>query len=315
MPMSQRRLVTGMIGAVLSILLAATSATAQAGRVSGIVREEGGQPIKGATVMVDNPAFGQTFTVTTDDKGRFQVIGLRTGAWRFVAAAPGYAADGSMLNVRENAPNTPLTFDLKHSGVAYFGALGGVMSRDLQNELSAANALYNQKRWDEAIAAYRAVLVRAPVLSEINLQLAAAYRNKKDYDSAMAAYGELLRVDPSNTHAKIEIANTWLERGNAPKAEETLTSAAADANAPREVFYQLGELKLADDDADAARTWFEKASALDPNWAKPLVRLGEISVKKGDSASAARLLAQAIEVDPTAPEAAAARAALEALKK
>ncbi len=38
-------------------------------------------------------------------------------------------------------------------------------------------------------------------------------------------------------------------------------------------------------------------------------------MEKGDSAAAARLLAQAIEVDPTAPEAATARAALESLKK
>jgi tetratricopeptide (TPR) repeat protein len=266
-------------------------------------------------VTADSTAFGQTFTATTDDKGRFQMIGLRNGEWRFIAQAPGHAPEGGMLNVRTGAPNPPLTFELKHSGVAYFGALGGVMSRDLQADLTAADALYDQKKWDEAIAAYRAVLSRLPVLSEINLQIAAAYRNKKDYDAAMAAYGDLLKTDPSNAHAKIEIANTWLERGNAQKAEETLTNAAADANAPREVFYQLGEVKLAGNDASAAKRWFERASSADPNWAKPLVKLGEISMKAGDRAAAARLLAQAVDIDPTAPEAATARAALESLKK
>jgi predicted negative regulator of RcsB-dependent stress response len=313
--MLKRRLVVGVLGGVLATMCAAPGASAQTGRVSGVVHEEGGQPLKGATITADSPAFGQTFTATTDDKGRFQMIGLRNGEWRFIAQAPGHSPEGGMLNVRTGAPNPPITFELKHSGVAYFGALGGVMSKDLQGELAAADALYNQKKWDEAIAAYRAVLSRVPVLSEINLQIGAAYRNKKEYDAAMTAYGELLRVEPSNAHAKLEIANTWLERGNPQKAEEALTGAAADANAPREVFYQLGEVKLAGNDADAARSWFEKASSADPNWAKPLVRLGEISLKKGDSAAAARLLAQAVEVDPTAPEAATARAALESLKK
>jgi Tfp pilus assembly protein PilF len=313
--MLQRRLVAGVVGGVLTGMFMTGAAFAQTGRISGVVHEEGGQPLKGATVTADNPAFGQTFTATTDDKGRFQMIGLRNGEWRFIAQAPGHSPEGGLLNVRTGAPNPPLTFELKHSGVAFFGALGGVMSKDLQAELSAADALYDEKKWDEAIAAYRAVLARLPVLSAINLQVASAYRNKKDYDAAMATYGDLLKADPSNARAKMEIANTWLERGNAQKAEETLTGAAAEANAPREVFYELGEVKLAGNDADAAKTWFEKASSADPSWAKPLVRLGEISMKKGDSAAAARLLAQAIEVDPTAPEAAAARAALESLKK
>ena len=313
--MLQRHLVARVIGGVLAGVFAATGAFAQTGRVSGVVHEEGGQPLKGATVTADNAAFGQTFTATTDEKGRFQMIGLRNGEWRFIAQAPGHSPEGGLLNVRTGSPNPPITFELKHSGVAYFGALGGVMSKDLQLDLTAADALYNQKKWDEAIAAYRAVLSRVPVLSEINLQIAAADRNKKDYDAAMAAYGELLKVEPSNAHAKIAIADTWLERGNPQKAEEALAGAAADANAPREVFYQLGEVKLAANDAEAAKTWFEKASSADPNWAKPLVKLGEISIKKGDQAAAARLLAQAIEVDPSAPEAAAARATLDSLKK
>jgi Flp pilus assembly protein TadD len=315
MPMLERRLLAVVIVGVLAGVFATSGAYAQTGRVSGVVHEEGGQPLKGATVTADSQAFGQTFTATTDDKGRFQMIGLRTGEWRFIAQAPGHAPEGGLLNVRSGTPNPPITFELKHSGVAYFGALGGVMNKDLQSELTAADALYNQKRWDEAIAAYRAILTRLPVLSEINLQIAAAYRNKQDYDSAMAAYGELLKVEPSNAHAKLEIAGTWLERGNSQKAEETLFGAANDPNAPREVFYQLAEVKLAANDADAAKTWYEKAASVDPNWAKPLLRLGEISIKRGDTAAAAHLLAQAVEVDPTAPEAATARAALESLKK
>lgn len=301
-------------GVVLASSLAAT-ASAQNGRVSGIVREEGGQPLKGATITAENPAIGQSFTATTDEKGRFNMIGLRSGEWRFIAQAPGFSPEGGMLGVRSGGQNVPLTFELKHSGVAFFGALGGIMGKDLQADLSAAEVLFDQKKWDEAIAAYRAVLNKAPVITTINLQIAAAYRSKKDYDGALAAYNDLLAAEPSNVRAKIELAMTSLERGDIGGAEAALAKAAGEPEATRDVFFSMGEIKLAGNDATTAALWFEKASKADPFWAKPLVKLGEVAMKRGDSAEAARLLARAVEVDPTAPEAAAARNTLESLKK
>jgi Flp pilus assembly protein TadD len=290
-------------------------AAAQNGRVSGVVREEGGQPLKGATITADNRSIGQSFTATTDDKGRFQMIGLRAGEWRFIAQAPGFAAEGGMLNVRTGGPNVPINFQLKHTGVAFFGALGGVVNKDLQQQLADADGLYAQEKWDDAIAAYREILARVPVLTAINLQIASAYRHKKDYDAAVAAYNEVLKAEPDEDRARIELAMTALERGDVSTAESTLLAAADRPDAPREVFYSLGEVKLAASDADGAASWFEKASAADPFWAKPLVRLGEAAIRKGDTAGAAKLLTRAVEVDPTAPEAATAKTVLASLNK
>ena len=53
-----------------------------------------GKPIKGATITAENANIGSSFTATTDDKGRFTIIGLRAGTWRFIAQAPGFAAEG-----------------------------------------------------------------------------------------------------------------------------------------------------------------------------------------------------------------------------
>ena len=62
------------------------------------------------------------------------------------------------------------------------GRSAGIAAKDLQAELAAADALFNQQKWDEAVAAYRAIMKKAPTLTVINLQIAAAYRNKKDFD-------------------------------------------------------------------------------------------------------------------------------------
>ena len=75
-------------------------------------------------------------------------------------------------------------------------ALGSAAAKDLQADLAGADALFNAQKYDEAIAAYRQIMAKAPALSVINLQIAAAYRNKKEYDNAIAAYNDLLKADP-----------------------------------------------------------------------------------------------------------------------
>jgi tetratricopeptide (TPR) repeat protein len=303
--------------AALSALLIAGlggSALAQ-GRVGGVVRDADGQPLKGATITAENPNVGQTFTATTDDRGRFTMLGLRAGQWRFVAQAPGYAPNAGEMPVRAGSPNPPITFALRKTGPATFGALGGIDARDLQEDLAEADALFNQQKWDDAIAAYRRIMSRAPALTVVNLQIAAAHRSKKDYDAALGAYGELLKRDPDNEKATLGIASTNVERGNPQAAEETLLQAADAPGAGREVFYQLAEVKHAKGEADAAAGWYGKAAAADPSWGKPLYKLGLHAMTTGDRGLATKYLTQAIVVDPVSPEAALAKSTLDQLNK
>ena len=170
----------------LALFLSAQSpAGAQVARVNGFVRSEDGQTLKGVTVTAENRDTGQSLTATSDDKGRIVILGLRPGVWRFIAQAPGFAPQGGDMLVRVSG-NPPIAFALKKHGAANFGALAGIVAKDLQTEIGAADALFKQNRWDEAIAAYRSVLAKVAPLSTINLQIALAYRNKKDFPAAIA---------------------------------------------------------------------------------------------------------------------------------
>src|SRR5436189_3669469 len=122
-----------VVWAALLLATTAVQAAAQVGRVGGVVKEEGGQPLKGATITADNQNIGQSFTATTDDKGRFTMIGLRAGTWRFIAQAPGFTPDAGEMPIRMGAPNPPILFVLKKTGNANFGALGGITNKDLQS--------------------------------------------------------------------------------------------------------------------------------------------------------------------------------------
>src|SRR2546428_14150942 len=105
-----------LASAALIAVTVASQAAAQPGRVGGIVKDDKGDAIKGATITAENQSVGSTFTATTDDKGRFTIIGLRGGDWRFIAQAPGFAAEGGSMSVRSGSPNPPITFTLRRTG-------------------------------------------------------------------------------------------------------------------------------------------------------------------------------------------------------
>jgi tetratricopeptide (TPR) repeat protein len=296
---------------------ASTVAFAQVGRVAGQVKNDAGEPVKGATVVAENPqASPSSFTATTDDKGRWAVIGLKSGRWKFTASANGYEQESGTINVATvGAPNPPLTFTLKKGSSMGIPGLTGAAAKDLQVELAAADADYNSGKYDDAITKYKAILEKQPALSVINLQIAAAYRNKRSYDDALAAYNELLKVNPNNEQAVLGIGMTNLEKGDLDAAEKTLTAAAALPNPGREVFYDLGEVYFAKGDVPKAAEWYTKATTADPTWGKPLFKLALVELNKGDKAATIAGMEKVIAADPSSPEAAQAQAVIADLKK
>jgi Tfp pilus assembly protein PilF len=316
--MRQRLYLPSLLLAVLLVAALAGTATAQTGRVGGVVKDEAGNPIKGATVTAENPsASPSSFTATTDDKGRFSIIGLKSGQWSFAAQAPGFGPEAGKLNVSTiGAPNPPLQFTMKKGGAAGpTSALGSAAAKDLQADLQAADLLFNSGKYDESIAAYRQIMAKAPALSVINLQIAAAYRNKKEYDNAIAAYNDLLKVDPNSDKAIVGIGMTNLEKGDLKAAEDTLTRAAQGPKPTREVFYNLGEVKFAKGQTDEAAVWYQKAVDLDPTWGKPIFKLALVQLNKGDKDATIKMLEKVISADPTSQEAAQAKTVIEQLKK
>ena len=290
-------------------------ASAQA-RVVGTVVDDTDKAIKAATITALNENYGATLTASTDDKGRFSMIGLRPGQWRLVVSAPGYLPDAGQVQLRAgNNANPPMTIAIRRSGVM-MGPLGNVVARDLQTELTAADAFFNQKRWNDAVAAYRAILTKTPSLTAINLQIAAAHRGKGNFDAAIAAYRDLLRADPDSEKARIGIGSANAEKGDMVAAEAALTEAIqGPTTAGRESFYQLGDLKFAKGDTIDAMRLYQKAAAADPSWAKPWYKLGLGAIKQGDQTAAADFLTKAIAVEPEFPEAGLAKAAMDQLSK
>jgi tetratricopeptide (TPR) repeat protein len=311
-----RKLLTA-IALGTALIVSALPAAAQTGRVGGTIKDDKGQPIKGATVVAENPsASPSTFSAVTDDKGRFSIIGLRSGTWKITASAPGFTPGGGNVPIRTiGAPNPPVDIALVPGSAGPAGALAGVNTKELQAELAKAEEMMNAKQYDAAIASYNAILAKTPALTMINLQIGRAHRLKKDYDAALGVYKKVLETEPTNERVKIEVGMTHLEKGDFAAADTTLTEAAQSMSASREVFYSLGEVKFAKGETDEAMKWYQKAVDTDPNWGKPIFKLGLGHLQKADTKQAIAMMEKVIAVDPNSAEAAQAKGLIEQLKK
>jgi tetratricopeptide (TPR) repeat protein len=303
--------------AVLAVAISDLPAAAQTGRIGGQIKDTQGQPIKGATVTAENPqASPSSFTATSDDRGRYSIIGLKTGTWKITASAPGFQASSLQVPVRSlGAPMPPVDFALAPGATGPAGALAGVNTKELQAELQKAEDMMNAQQYDGAIASYQAILAKTPALTLINMQIARAQRLKKDYDGALASYKKILETEPNNDKAKIEIGMTNLEKGDFAAAETALGEIATSTSANREVFYNLGEVKFAKGDTDAAAAAYQRAVDMDPTWAKPLFKLGLARLNKADTAGCIEFMNKVIAAEPNSAEAAQAKALIEQLKK
>jgi Tfp pilus assembly protein PilF len=105
-----------------------------------------------------------------------------------------------------------------------------------------------------------------------------------------------------------------MEKGDLASAENALAQAAEAPGASRELLYSLGEVEAARGNTADAMKWYQKASASDPNWGKPLLQMGMTSLKSGDRANAAAMMQRVLAVDPASAEAAQAKSVIEQLK-
>jgi tetratricopeptide (TPR) repeat protein len=195
------------------VLGLADGAAAQSARAMGSVKDLTGKAIKGATVRAVNPdASPSQFASATDDKGRWAMIGLKTGSWRFIVEAPGYFTVETNLPVRV-AASPPLTFTLAKDP----GPIPNALDRNIEQLIQDAAALREQGRIDQALTAYQDIRTRNPTLTSVNMVIGDLYRRKASQESdpaarqalyrqALEAYDALLKTDATNERALAESA-------------------------------------------------------------------------------------------------------------
>lgn len=259
---------------------------AQTGIMTGIVYDDRGEPLRGATMRAENPtAYPRTLTTTSDQRGRISLVGLRSGQWHFTVEYPGFQPTSFAMPISAasgSRPPRPVVIRMERiASLILAGPLAGVDVKLLRADLAAADEAYAKGDLDAAIAGYNAALTKAPALSSIGLQIGNAYVRKNDNAKAVEAFESVLKSDPSNGTA----------------------------------LYELGELKEREGQLDAAREFYQKASTADPSWAKPVLQLGIMASNQGQTDAAIAQLKKVLDVDPKSAEAVEAETLLKKLSR
>jgi tetratricopeptide (TPR) repeat protein len=211
--MGAMRLQLRALTASVALLLGVAAFASAQGRATGTVKDTSGKAIKGATVRASNPdASPSQFASATDDRGRWAMIGLRSGTWHFTVEAPGYFTVETNAPVRVAAA-PPMQFALAKDP----GPIPNALDRNIQQLIEDAASMRDAGRIDQALAAYQDIRSRNPKLTSVNLVIGDLYRRKATqetdpgarqnlYQQALDAYDLMLKSDATNERALAESA-------------------------------------------------------------------------------------------------------------
>ncbi len=316
--------------AALVILAVAATAYAQRGRVNGRVTDDDGNPIGGVTLTATNPeANPAEFQVTTDDDGRYGILGLASGQWLFRAecdaecgapngAPRGFAPNQGPMRITQSA-GPPVDFILSRILHPLEQALGSeaVAGIDLDAIVAtqeAADASFVAGDYAEAITRYEEILAQLPQLTQLHVSIGNSYSMLLDYEAAVASFDRALEVVPDNVELQVMRARQRMAAGLAtPEEMQLLEEAASSLSASREDLYNQGEQAFARGATEEAAEWYERAIAVDSNWAPPLFKRALVALNEGDLEGAKEYFQRVVEVDPDSEEGAQAQATLAAL--
>lgn len=245
------------LNAALLTLVAMTLASpvlAQTGRVMGSISDTQGKSIKGATIKaVNRDAVHGELTSTTDDKGRFAIIGLKAGVWTFTAEAPGFEPATGTAPIRAATLGPPLRFVIQRIPEPIPGAL----SKDIVEQLTAANALKTQGRFDQAISAYQAIQAKNPKVTSLNAVVGDTFRQQAEretnattrqslYARAIESYSAAVKGDASSERLRLDLGLTLVSAGRVDEGVRTLqdlVAATPNSAAGKDAAARLAELR------------------------------------------------------------------------
>ena len=288
------------------LLLCASVASAQSwrgmARMSGKVMDEEGNPIEGVTVKLNLPNAGGT-EIKSNKKGEWQIGGLARGNWNVDFEMSPYEPRRITVSIAELTRVPPVEIKLKLD-----------INEVIRTEVIKAADLISKNQYADARKVYEAVLAKYPSAYRLEPYLARTYYLEKNYDEAIKHMKIAIDKDPSDLENKLRLGNILMETGRMDEGRELLNTVDDSAVKDPGIFVNVGISLMNQNKADEALVYFEKGIKNFPNAGDSYYYRALIRLQKGDTAGTKADLTKFLELSPNAPEAAAARKALEQIK-
>ena len=296
--------------AFLALIVAASLASAQdwrgAGRISGVVKNEAGQPIEGVVVKAHRLGSNGGPQTKTDKKGEWAFNGLNGGQWDLDFDRDGYEPGKKSMNFQEHDSNPPMPVTLKKAAVDPNVAITA--------DLNKAAELIKAQKYADARAIYENILAKYPEAYQVEPYIARTYYAEHNLDAAVEHLRNSLAKEPDNVDVKLLLANTLAEQGKAEESQQLIASIDDTKITNPATLLNIGIGMLNAKKPAEALTWFERTITRFPQYPDAYYYRGITELQDGKNDAAKADLTKFVEMAPNAPEAATAKGILEKLK-
>jgi tetratricopeptide (TPR) repeat protein len=292
-----------------TILLSASALLAQVTTLEGNVKDENGQPLKGALIKLERTDIKGHYQVKSDKKGHWFYTGLPLGTYNISCEVDGKVVDTiNGVKSKYGEPTSGLDFDAgrgkQQQAAAQKAAEAGQLTQDQARGMSAEQKAALEKQLKERSEAMKK---NKALNDEFNAGKAAF--EAKDYATAEQHFVKAGELDPSQIAVWSSLGETYTALAktqpatqNKPtyeKAAEAYKKALAIKPDDAALYNQLGNVYGAAGKTAEATEALNKAAQADPQMAaKAYYNLGANLVNTGKNDEALEFFKKAIAADP-----------------
>jgi tetratricopeptide (TPR) repeat protein len=291
-----------------AVLLCASALLAQVTTLEGNVKDENGQPLKGAVIKLERTDIKGHYQVKSDKKGHWFYTGLPLGTYNISCEVGGQVVDQVSGVKSKYGDSTVVDFDAgrmkKQQAAAQQAAETGQLTDDQARGMSKEQKAEYEKKLKERSEAMKK---NKALNDEFNAGKAAM--EAKDYATAEQHFLKAGELDPSQIAVWSSLGDTEYalaktqpatqNKATYDKAAEAYKKALALKPDDAALYNQLGNVYGAAGKVPEATEALTKAAQLDPAMAaKAYYNLGANLVNTGKTDQAADFFKKAIDADP-----------------
>lgn len=302
-------------------------------RLQGLIKDESGKPIQGATITLrkgtgrvevknDGPK-----QLTTDKNGKWAILGLANGPWGILIQKEGYMDSEGQINAEEHpiGPVQPINITLKKPSQEQLQAAQAAQAQQqgpsagaqAKAALENANNLLAQGKYADARAAYEEGMSKLEDKSlhpAIYRAIADSYYKEGNTNAAIDTLKKSLELAPNDPDTLQLMVNLLAAAGREEEAKTYMAKLPQGTKVDPAIGLNVGIKAFNEGKMDAALKEFNDVIAANPSLADAYYYRAMVFLNKSQNAQAKADLNKLLELDPNSKFAKDAKDFLKELK-